>query len=117
MNIRTCFLVCAALLLMLASGCTTAYKNAALCKDKVRADYPNAASAPLRITDSSVAHQGSRVVVRGETTTAPKPPATKKIIGNAAAECTFDGDSLSGFQWLSPPALAARPAAAVSTAP
>jgi hypothetical protein len=113
MNIRTCCFVCAALPLMLAGGCTTAYKNAGLCKAKVQADYPNAASAPLKITEAKAAYEGARVVVRGETTAAPKPPAKKKVVGNAAAECTFDGDSLSGFQWLSPPDLAARPAPAL----
>jgi hypothetical protein len=108
MNIRIGFLVCAALPLMLVGGCTTAYKNAAFCKDQMRADYPDAASAPLRITESKAAYGGTRVLVRGETTSAPKPPATKKVIGSAAMECTFNGDTLSSSQWLSPPALAAK---------
>jgi hypothetical protein len=113
MNIATCCFVCAALPLMLVGGCTTAYKNAELCRAKVQADYPDAASAPLKITEARAAYEGSRVVVRGETTAAPKPPAKKKVVGSAAAECTFDGDSLSGFKWLSPPNLVAQPAAAL----
>jgi hypothetical protein len=108
MNIRIGFLVCAALPLMLVGGCTTAYKNAAFCKDKMLADYPNAASAPLRITESKAAYGGTRILVRGETTSAPKPPATKKVVGSAAMECTFNGGTLSGSRWLSPPALAAQ---------
>jgi hypothetical protein len=108
MNIRIGFLVCATLPLMLAGGCTTAYKNAAFCKDKMLADYPDAATSPLRITESKEAIGGARVVVRGEITSAPTPQATKGVIGSAAMECTFNGDTLSGFQWLSPPVLAAK---------
>jgi hypothetical protein len=114
MNIRIGFLVCAALPLLLAAGCTTAYKNAAFCKGKMLADYPDAASAPLRITESKAAIGGARVIVRGETTSAPKPPATKSVVGSAAMECTFNGDTLASSQWLSPPALAAKKPAPVA---
>jgi hypothetical protein len=96
----------------LLSGCTSYYANVDACKDRVRADYPGAASAPLKITDSGAAYHGSRVIVRGTMEMDPKPPATKKVQTPVAAECTFSEKTLTGFQWLSPSWFIKKPASA-----
>ncbi len=91
------------------AGCTSYYRNVATCKEKVRAEYPDAASEPLKITGSGAAYRGSRVVVRGVIATPPKPPATKISDLPAAAECTFSETTLTGFRWLAPAKLAPKP--------
>jgi hypothetical protein len=101
-----------ALPLALLSGCTSYYVNVDACKNRVRADYPNAASAPLKITGSGAAYHGSRVIVRGTAESAPVAPATKKVQTPVAAECTFNEKALTGFQWLAPVSLAQKSAAA-----
>ncbi|KMZ13018.1 hypothetical protein BHUM_00760c [Candidatus Burkholderia humilis] len=101
-----------ALPLALLSGCTSYYVNVDACKNRMRADYPGAASAPLKITGSGAAYQGSRVIVRGTMETDPVPPATKKLQAPVAAECTFNEKTLTGFQWLSPAVFAKKTAPA-----
>jgi hypothetical protein len=91
------------------AGCTSYYKNVEVCKDKMRADYPDAASAPLKITGSGAAYHGSRVVVHATIDKPVVPPATKKVPMYAAAECTFSDQSMTGFQWLLPAKLAPKP--------
>jgi hypothetical protein len=108
MNIRSCLLLSLTLPLALVAGCTSYYRNVETCKAQVRADYPDAASAPLKITGSGASYHGSRVVVRGEFPTAPKPPAIKIVQTPAAAECTFSEETLTGFQWLTPARLAQK---------
>jgi hypothetical protein len=110
MNNRSRLLLSLCVPFALLGGCTSYYRNVELCKDRVRADYPDAASAPLKITGSAASYHGSRVVVRGEIPTRPKPPATKSIPELAAAECTFsDGNAMSNFQWLAPVRFAPKP--------
>jgi hypothetical protein len=111
MNIRTSLFVWFSLSLALLAGCTSTYRNVDVCKDKMRAEYPNATSAPLTLTASGAAYHGARVVVRGDIATPPKPPATKKTVTGAAAECTFAADTLTGFRWLAPAALVPKPPA------
>ena len=94
------------------AGCTSFYKNVEACKDKTRADYPDAASAPLKITGSGASYHGSRVIVHGTIQNPPTPPATKPVTVAAAAECTFSETSMTGFQWLTPAKLAPKPPAA-----
>jgi hypothetical protein len=106
---RRFLLVLLSLPLAYLAGCTSYYKNVEACKDKARADYPDAASAPLKITGSGASYHGSRVVVHGTITYPPTPPATKPVVGNAAAECTFSEQSMTGFQWLVPAKLAPKP--------
>jgi hypothetical protein len=116
MNHRTRhpLLVLLTIALACVSGCTSYYKNVEACKDKVRADYPDAASAPLKITGSGASYHGSRVVVHGTIQNPPKPPATKAAQVPAAAECTFSETSMTGFQWLVPAKLAPKPPVAAS---
>ncbi len=102
MNNRSRLLLSLCLQFALLAGCTSYYRNAETCKDKVRAEWPNAASAPLKITGSGTSYYSARVVVRGQFPIAPKPPATKTVQASAAAECTFSEDTLTGFQWLAP---------------
>ncbi|WP_248321819.1 MULTISPECIES: hypothetical protein [unclassified Caballeronia] len=111
MNTRSRLLLACSFPLMLTAGCTSYYRNVETCKDKVRAAYPDAASAPLKITGSGAAYHGSRVVVRGVIATPPTPPATRKTDLPAAAECTFSDTTLTGFRWLAPEKLAPKPAA------
>ncbi len=102
--------------LALLAGCTSYYRNTDLCKERVRAEYPAAASAPLKITGSGANYHGSRVIVRGEIPTPPKPPATNKLVQTpAAAECTFSDNTLTGFQWLAPAELLPKPPADVDS--
>jgi hypothetical protein len=108
MNLRSRLLLSLTLPLALMAGCTSYYRNVETCKAHVRAEYPDAASAPLKITGSGASYHGSRVVVRGEYASDPKPPATKPVKTPAAAECTFSDETLTGFQWLSPARLAQK---------
>lgn len=113
MNLRTRLLSCAALplaSLVLLGGCTS-YKNVDACKDRMRTAYPNAASAPLSLTSSTAASRGSRVVVSGEINHLPEEAGKPKIVEPAAVECTFSGESLTGFHWLAPATLATETSA------
>jgi hypothetical protein len=110
MNTRSRLLLSLCLPLVVLGGCTSYYRNVETCKEKVRADYPDAASAPLKITGSGASYHGSRVIVRGEIPSAPKPPATKPVPTPAAAECTFNEQTLTGFSWLTPARLVETPA-------
>jgi hypothetical protein len=92
----------------LLAGCTSYYRNVDMCKDRMRADYPDAASAPLKITGSGASYHGSRVIVRGEIASNPTPPATRKVQTPAAVECTFSDTTMSSFQWLAPATLAPK---------
>ncbi|MDR5731579.1 MULTISPECIES: hypothetical protein [Caballeronia] len=112
MNTRSRLLLLLSIPLALLAGCTSYYRNIDACKDRMRADYPDAASAPLKLTGSSAAMHGSRVVVHGTIETPPKPPATKAADTPAAAECTFSDDTLTTFQWLAPAKLVPKPPAA-----
>jgi hypothetical protein len=96
------------LLVSMLGGCTSYYRNVEACKNTVRADYPDAASAPLKLTGSAASYHGSRVVVRGEIPAPPKPPATKPGKTAVSAECLFTDETQTGFQWLSPARLAAK---------
>ncbi|KMY85087.1 hypothetical protein BUMB_03253 [Candidatus Paraburkholderia calva] len=102
MNNRSRLLLSLCLPLALLGGCTSYYRNVEACKDKVRAEYPDAASAPLEITGSGASYHGARVVVRGEYPEAPKPLDIKTVKTATAAECTFSETTLTGFQWLAP---------------
>ncbi|SAK49076.1 hypothetical protein AWB79_01371 [Caballeronia hypogeia] len=108
-RIRACLPFLLSIPLAWLGGCTSYYKNVEACKEKVRADYPDAASAPLKITGSGASYHGSRVVVHGVITNPPKPPADKPARVPAAAECTFAQESMTGFQWLVPAKLAPKP--------
>ena len=75
----------------------------------MRAEYPDAARAPLKITGSGAGYHGSRVIVHATIANPPTPPATKAATSYAAAECTFSEQSMTGFQWLLPATLAPKP--------
>ncbi|SAL19265.1 hypothetical protein AWB71_00914 [Caballeronia peredens] len=94
------------------AGCTSYYKNVEACKDKMRTAYPDAATAPLKITGSNAGYHGSRVIVHATIDYPPRPPATKRLSGAAAAECTFSEQAMTGFQWLLPANLAPKPPSA-----
>ncbi|SAK66270.1 hypothetical protein AWB77_02551 [Caballeronia fortuita] len=98
------------------AGCTSYYKNVDACKDKARAEYPDAARAPLKITGSGASYHGSRVVVHGTIQNPPTANGAKPATATtpAAAECTFSETSMTGFQWLVPAQLAPKPRAAAS---
>lgn len=101
------------------TGCTTAYRNGQSCKDKMIATYP--ASEPrLSYEVPRVAYKGSRVVIgatypdRQDQLIAPTEKKgsvatlkTTSIRSPAAVECTFDGDTLLTFRWLTPAKFAA----------
>jgi hypothetical protein len=92
------------------SGCTIAFQNARQCKQQMVATYPQSGPA-LRFERTAVANRGSRVVVEatyrvpttGPQTTIVKPRTTPAA---AAVECVFEGERMTGFQWLAPPQMA-----------
>ena len=101
------------------TGCTTAYRNGQLCKDKLIATYP--VSEPILSYEvPRVSYQGARVVAGGTfpvqvtelvpPTGKPGSVATLKVITvrtDAAVECTFDGTTMQTFRWLTPAKFAA----------
>jgi hypothetical protein len=100
------------------SGCTTAYQNGRLCKEKMVATYPSS-DAPLSYDFPHISYRGLRVVVEAtysvasRTLVPPKkagaPTTVKetKVDTPAAVECTFEGTRLTSFRWLTPEKLAA----------
>ena len=96
------------------TGCTTAYRNGQLCKNKMIDSYPST-EPELSVDVPRVAYKGARVVAGGtfkestdslvakvgkkETTFTVE---TREVATDAAVECTFDGDKLETFRWLTP---------------
>ncbi|WP_438395968.1 hypothetical protein [Caballeronia sp. DA-9] len=112
MKYRSFYTVAAAAILVGTAGCTTAYQNAQLCKAKMVETYP-ASSPKLTYEIPRVSYRGTRVVVEGTYTmkVAPAgatPIKTTKSAVPAAVECTFAGDQLRTFQWLTPASLAQK---------
>jgi len=107
MNTKAPQLLMLAALIVILSGCSTAYRNGQACKQKMVETYP-ADQPTLSYSIPRTSHRGTRVVV--EATSKAKYPAP---IGNtplkvrtydapAAVECTFDDEKLMTFQWLVP---------------
>ncbi len=113
MKIRAAVIVSIALSALCASGCTTAYRNAQLCKQKMVATYP-AGQPVLTYSIPHASYGGARVVVEAtHKMVLPKPVGVtplkiKSVDAAAAVECTFDGETLKSFAWLAPPTLALR---------
>ncbi|WP_244813697.1 hypothetical protein [Caballeronia sp. Lep1P3] len=102
------------LLLLLCAGCTVGYKNADLCKQRMIATYPNTAPK-LTYDQAKTANRGVRVVVQATykipvgNSSAEKTLVKRKTSeGAAAVECTFDGETMKTFAWLTPPDMATR---------
>jgi hypothetical protein len=113
MKIRAAVIVSIAMSVACASGCTTSYRNAQLCKQKMVATYP--ASQPvLTYSIPHASYGGARVVVEATHKVAlPQPIGVtplkiKSVDAAAAVECTFDGETLKSFAWLAPPAQTLR---------
>lgn len=111
MNIRSRLLPLLTIPLALMAGCTSYYRNIDACKERMHAEYPDAATAPLKVTGSGAAIHGTRVVVHGTIKTPATPPATRTTDTPAAAECTFTDNTLTAFQWLAPAKLVPKPQA------
>jgi hypothetical protein len=113
MKSRAPVFVSIALSVVCASGCTTAYRNAQLCKQKMVATYP-ADQPMLTYSIPHTSYGGTRVVVEAtHKVTLPHPAGatplkTKSVEAAAAVECTFDGDTLKTFAWLAPATQAVR---------
>ena len=112
MKHRTLYAVAAAAVLTCTAGCTTPYRNGQVCKARMVDTYP--ASEPrLSYDPPRLAYQGTRVVVEGSYTKKIPPAGVTPIKVTsvpipAAVECTFEGDKLKTFQWLTPADLAAK---------
>ena len=112
MKHRTFYAVAAAAVLTCTAGCTTPYRNGQVCKARMVDTYP-ASEPKLSYDPPRVAYQGTRVVVEGSYTK-KIPPAgvtpikTTTLQVQAAVECTFEGDTLKTFQWLTPADLAEK---------
>jgi hypothetical protein len=112
MKHRTFYAVAAAAVLTCTAGCTTPYRNGQECKAKMVDTYP-ATLPKLTYEIPRVAYQGTRVVVEGSYIKKIPPTGVTPIKATstpvqAAVECTFDGDTLKTFQWLTPADLAAK---------
>jgi hypothetical protein len=112
MKHRTFYAVAAAAVLTCTAGCTTPYRNGQECKAKMVETYP-ASKPKLTYEIPRVGYQGTRVVVEGSYIK-KIPPAgvtpikTTSMQVQAAVECTFEGDTLKTFQWLTPADLAEK---------
>jgi hypothetical protein len=106
---RSMLIAIAASLVVGVSGCTTAFQNAQQCKQQMVATYPQSGPA-LSFERTAVANRGSRVVVEATyrvPNTAPQTTIVKPRTAPApaAVECVFDGERMTGFQWLAPPKM------------
>lgn len=103
-----------ALVLGSTAGCTTAYTNASLCKQKMIATYPES-EPELSFDRTKMAIHGSRIVVEATyqnvvktlVVTKEKNVETRTVKATrtaapAAVECTFEGATLTSFRWLAP---------------
>ncbi|MEX3957671.1 hypothetical protein [Trinickia sp. EG282A] len=122
----------------LIAGCSL-YKNPSACEARMRETVArNLPNDELSVSHVGVGIRGSRVVVEGTVEGPPvaasaataasapiaasAPTATssavaaksKKIKRPAAAECLFDGESLTSMRWFNPPELTASSAGAAS---
>ncbi|KQR90119.1 hypothetical protein ASG35_02600 [Burkholderia sp. Leaf177] len=112
MKHRSLYTVAAAAVLACSAGCTTAYQNAQQCKAKMVETYP-ATSPKLDYEIPRVSYRATRVVVEGTYIVKGAPAGvtpikTTKFPVPAAVECTFVGDQMRTFQWLTPATLAAK---------
>ncbi|MDE1183849.1 hypothetical protein [Paraburkholderia sp.] len=119
----------------LVAGCVSVYTNPSACEQTMRSKLAETSAEPGRvaITHTGTAIHGERVVVEATVTrdmtaseaAAAKPESDptllgkvvalatpkrdngkpKKIVEQAAAECSFDGKTLSAFHWLNPAKL------------
>jgi hypothetical protein len=89
------------------SGCTTAYRNSQLCKQKMVETYP-ADQPALTYSIPHTSYRGARVVVEATRRVVYPTPVGSTLLkaktyeAPAAVECTFDDDKLQSFQWLAP---------------
>ncbi|RKP52255.1 hypothetical protein [Trinickia fusca] len=115
-KIRLSLLASLPFVLALPTACTL-YQNPTLCKQQMRSELAQASpAAKLSVSHVGVGIRGSRVVVEGSieapaaaSSSAPASAAAgkpSKTVKAAAAECTFDGASLTALRWLSPQELA-----------
>ncbi|CAN7143694.1 hypothetical protein LJR029_000011 [Caballeronia sp. LjRoot29] len=112
MKHRTFYAVAAAAVLTCTAGCTTPYRNGQECKAKMVETYPDS-KPKLTYEIPRVAYQGARVVVEGSYTKQIPPVGVTPIKVTstqvqAAVECTFEGDQIKTFQWLTPADLAEK---------
>jgi hypothetical protein len=112
MKYRSLYTVAVAAVLACAAGCTTGYRNAQQCKAKMVETYP-VSSPELTYEIPRVSYRGTRVVVEGTyiKTVAPAGATPIKLTKTpipAAVECTFAGDQMHTFQWLTPATLASK---------
>jgi len=83
MNLRSPLLASAMMALSLLAGCT-AYSNRETCLDRMRTSYNEVAQLPLKISNVSVATQGSRIVVEATVKAPHLPKAAPAAPGSAA---------------------------------
>jgi len=84
MNLRSPLLASAMMALSLLAGCT-AYSNRETCLDRMRTSYNEVAQLPLKISNVSIATQGSRIVVEATIKAPPAPKALPAAPGSATA--------------------------------
>ena len=128
MKTRISLLACVAFVPVLIAGCAL-YKNPSACEQQMRSTLAEKSAVDkLTVSHRGVGINGSRVVVegaieepagasgvfaaraasqaqvasapQGASAAAPKKP--KKVVKEASAECTFEGEKLASFRWLSP---------------
>jgi hypothetical protein len=112
MKHRSLYAVAAAAVLTCTAGCTTPYRNGQECKARMVETYPSS-KPKLTYEIPRVSYQGTRVVVEGSYIKKIPPVGVTPIKLTAvpipaAVECTFEGDKLKTFQWLTPTDLATK---------
>jgi len=108
MNLRSPLLASALVASGLLTGCTE-YSNRQTCLDQVHASYNDVGELPLKISNVSLAAQGSRVVVEG-TIVAPK--AHKTLLAAVGSVLTPAAKTASASSGASAVPAAARAASA-----
>jgi hypothetical protein len=137
-NLSIASFCCVLLAPFLVAGCSL-YKNPSACEARMRETVArNLPNDKLSVSHVGVGIRGSRVVVEGmvegppaaaSAATAASAPIVgstpsaassavaatpKKIKRPAAAECLFDGESMTAMRWFNPSELTASAATAAS---
>lgn len=102
-----------ALILVTLTGCTTAYKNGQICKQKMVETYPGNFPKLSYSIPRSTLHARKILVEATYPYTLPVPYGntpikTKVVDAPVAVLCTFEGETMTSFAYLAPDSLSAR---------
>jgi hypothetical protein len=96
------------------SACGIGYRNGKQCEARMLETYPTQFPA-ITLQRTAVSHKGIRVVVEATYQVPAKPPKLDTLLKPkidreaAAVECIFDGETMTGFKWVSPKKMVPKP--------